>query len=659
GALVRGGSLFRTGRFGEAADLLGGVLQGLERAGFRKARELNVRARLLRAVALYNRGDRFEEAASAFRTVSDAGGEAAGALRVRGAYGLVLALLGGGDAAGAEAAAGSFLERFPSAALAPEVRFWRGEALLRLKRFADARAELERVPAGHARGPEAALGRAYSLYAEGLWLDASEAFGRAAAALTESPDLRAEAMLRRAEAAFNARDYEAAASGYREISRAFPDSPMAETAALQLGEMLFRRADYPAAAAAFAEFLRKWPKSASRDEALYWRGLSQIRQGRFALARVSLERLVRDFPESRFRTAAVLQVGHAYYNEGRFEESAAAYRRALSGSPSPDEAREAKYGLVLTRLRSGNTEQFIRDVRTFIEKEPDAELATALEFQVAEIHLARKRYREALAVYVRVLRKGGNGADVAHFRIGEIKRLQGKPAEAADYFRDLIEKFPDSRMRGDARFRLAESLQALGDCDGALREYRLFIREYPEHSLLTQARYGAGTCALRLKDTAAAARFFSHVVRSGGEGKLVARSFYELGRIARREGRWAEALNHLEAALKGGVGRKLQPAIQFELGSLRESLKQYPRAVVEYLKVVYLYPQERGLGSRALLRVAGIYELQGKRAQALRLYRKVEKEAPDPSVRALAGERILRLEEKPDAESNPSRETAP
>ncbi|MDP6485140.1 MAG: tetratricopeptide repeat protein, partial [Nitrospinota bacterium] len=203
--------------------------------------------------------------------------------------------------------------------------------------------------------------------------------------------------------------------------------------------------------------MRRWPKSPRGDEAYFWRGLTRIRLGWFPLARVSLSRLVRDYPKSRYRTMALLQIGHAYYNQGNFKESMAAYNRVLAQNPSSEEAREARYGVVLTQLRSGDTDKFIRDARAFIRKEPDHKLVTTMEFQVAEIYLAQKRYKDALAAYVRVLRRGGPESDVVHFRIGEIKRLEGKPAEAADYFRDLLDRFPDSRIRGDARYRLAAS----------------------------------------------------------------------------------------------------------------------------------------------------------------------------------------------------------
>ncbi len=640
GVLAWARRLHRSGRFQASVEVLEDALRGLKGAEAAGKKDLIRRARLLLALSLYNAGGKDQSASEIFRDLSEAPAGVGDVLRTQAAYGLLLARLGAGALEGAVSAADSFEKRFPTDPRLAEARFWRGEALLRLKRPADARGAFEKIPPHHRLGPEAALGWAYAFYDEGRWPDALAAFGEAAKRLRGRPALLAEVRVRQAEAHYNMRNYARAGEMYRKTLKEFPDGRMAKTAALRLGEMQFRRANYQEAENTFAEYLRRWPKSPRGDEAYFWRGLTRIRLGWFPLARVSLSRLVRDYPKSRYRTMALLQIGHSYYNQGNFMESMAAYNRVLAQNPSSEEAREARYGIVLTQLRSGDTDKFIRDARAFIRKEPDHKLVTTMEFQVAEIYLAQKRYKDALAAYVRVLRRGGPDSDVVHFRIGEIKRLEGKPAEAADYFRDLLDRFPDSRVRGDARYRLAASLAELGDCEGAVREYGLFVRNHPRHSLLTQARYEAANCALRLNDQDAAERYFSQVVQSGGAGALVAGSHYALGRIARKNRRFGQALSHLEAAMKGDVGRELRPRIQFELGSLREAGKQYPRAVVEYLKIIYLYPREKALVHQALLRVAGIYELQDKKAQAIDLYRKVLKGSPEPSVRRRARARL-------------------
>ncbi len=661
GALRFAGWQFRKGRYRESAETIQKAIQNAGGRGTPVKADpagLLARARLLLAHSFYNVDGQRSQAAAVFESLTGSGDAMSGslpkALGAGASYGLMLSRLGTGGLGGAAAAADDFLTKFPKDGRAPDVHFWKGEALLRLNRLAEAREAFGKIPPNHAIGPLAALERAYTYYEEGLWKEAIPAFAESARLLRENPGLRAEAMAREADARYNTQDYIGAEELYRSVLKDSPAGPAAESAALHLGELRFHQTEYEEAEAAFSEFLRRWPKSSRADEAQYWKGLSRIRQGRFALARVSLSRLVRDYPKSRFLTSAQLQIGHAYYNEGRFDDAAATYNRVLSRNPSVTEAHEARYGIVLTQMVSGSTEKFIDDVREFIDKEPDSELVATLEFQVAEIYLAQRRHRDALASYVRVLMRGGQESDVALFRIGEIKRLEKKPDEAVEYFHDLLERFPESRIRADARYQLAESLEASGDCEQALGEYRVFLAQNPGHSLAGRARYWGGICANRLKNDDAAVQLFSEVLRSGESPELMARSRYELGRIEKKRGHFKLALEHIEAALKAGTIPNSGGELQFEVGSLRETLKQYPQAVVEYLKVIYLYPQEKKLGNRARLKVAGIYEKQGKFKQAVSLYRKVKKGATEVPVREQARKRLLLLRRPQGKSAEPS-----
>lgn len=657
---------FLNGRYKESADAIREGIRNITRAmesGEKDFVDLLARFRLLLAHSLYNIDDHRSQAAVIFESLLDSENPKSESLtldlRAQASYGLIFSRLGIGDFNGAVQAADLFLAGFPEDEKAIEVYFWKGEALLMLARWAEARKSFGKVSSKHELGALAILGRAYTYYEAGLWKQAIPVFTEATKMLHGNPRLSAEAIAREADARYNTKDYIGAGNLYQKVLNDFPLDSTAESAALRLGGLRFHQAEYNEAEAAFSDFLRRWPKSSRSQEAQYWRGLAQIRGGRFALARVSLLRLVRDHPKSPLAASAWLQIGHAYYNEGRFVESGTTYSRVLSGNPSSKEAREARYGIVLAHLRIGNTEKTISEVRKFIDEEPDNELVTTLEFQVAEIYLAQKRYRDALASYVRVLRREGQESDVAHFRIGEIKNLMNKPGEAAEYYRDLLEQFPNSRIRSDARYKLAESLEAFGDCKRALTEYRAFLMQNSKHSLAGRARYRAGVCASRLKDEKTALQLFEKVLQNKGSPELVARSRYELGRLERIRGNFELALKHIQVAISSGILPELGGKLQFELGGLRESLKLYPQAVVEYLRVIYLYPEAKELGNRARIKVAGIYEKQGKFKQALSLYKEVAKGSAETSVRERAHARLLSLQHRLEKKSSGSSELRP
>ncbi len=641
--LFLGARLFREQDYrGAAATVQATLSQAPEGIG---ERERDV-ARVLLSASLYGAGD-YEASAHIFQGASQEegfpGAEDA-------AFWLIWARLQLGDADGAAKAADEFQARFPSSQRLEEVTFWKGEALLRLDRYEAARSALEQVPASHPRHAEATLGLGWTYFGEGKWLDAREAFRRAASLSARAPALLGQAVFHEGESSFNLKDYDAAIGAYEILIQDVPEHPLADEATFRLGIFHYRKGEFEEAADAFATFLAR-PTKPAPDRGHYWLGLSRLRARQYSLARISFQRLARDFPGSLLREDALLRIGHAYYNEGRIDEAIRAYRNLLDETPGEERGREARYGIALTRLRGGDISGFVGEARGFIAVNQDHPLAVTLEFQLAEHFLSQQQYEEAGESYGRVLahQAGQELADSAQFRIGEIESLMGRHPHAAVLFRELIAQFPESRLRGDARLRLAQALSASGDCQGALDEFRLFLRAFPRHGLFVRALFDAGTCARRLGDEEAARDFFSTLVGKGPSGILTAQSHWELAQMAKARGELQIAIQHMEKALKGG-GRELRPRAQFALGEILESLKEPRQAIVEYLKVVYLYPGQSVLNDRALIRIGEIYEKLGESNPAIKIYQKLKTESKDPAVRQQAQERIGILE----GESHPA-----
>jgi TolA-binding protein len=631
--LFLGARLFQEQDYRGAAATIQPLLSQTPEAIGERERDV---ARVLLSASLYGAGD-YEASAHIFQETSQEE-EAPGAEDA--AFWLIWARLQLGDANGAAKAAEEFQVRFPSSQRLEEVTFWKGEALLRLDRYEAARSALEQVPASHPRYAEATLGLGWTHFGEGKWLDAREAFRRASRLSVRAPALLGQSVFQEGESSLNLKDYDAAIGAYEALLQDLPEHPLADEATFRLGIFHYRKGEFEAAAEEFTTFLARPTKSAP-DRGHYWLGLSRLRARQYSLARISFQRLARDFPGSMLREDALLRIGHAYYNEGRLDEAAKAYRSLLDETPREERAREAHYGIALTRLRSGDVAGFVGEARDFITGNQDHPLAVTLEFQLAEHFLSQQQYEEAGESYARVLAHQASQelADSAQFRIGEIESLLGRHPQAAALFRDLIAQFPESRLRGDARLRLAQALSASGDCLGALDEFLLFLRAFPRHGLFVRALFDAGTCARHLGDEEAAHEFFSTLVGRESSGVLTAQSHWELAQMAKARGELQIAIQHIEKALEGG-GRELQPRAQFALGEILESREDPRQAIVEYLKVVYLYPGRRVLNDRALIRVGEIYEKLGEGDQAVKIYQKLKTESEDPAVRQQAQDRI-------------------
>ena len=134
-----------------------------------------------------------------------------------------------------------------------------------------------RAPAGSATPPGASgaplsaaaqelYDRGYTLYHQGLYLDAESAFQRFLSAHPAS-DLSDNAHYWIGEARFARADFQGALAAFRETVQRFPDGNKVPDALLRQADTLVRLGDVEAARATYDEVIRRFPTSAAAPSA--------------------------------------------------------------------------------------------------------------------------------------------------------------------------------------------------------------------------------------------------------------------------------------------------------------------------------------------------------------------------------------------------------
>lgn len=72
-----------------------------------------------------------------------------------------------------------------------------------------------------------------------------------------------------------------------------------------------------------------------------------------------------------------------------------------------------------------------------------------------------------------------------------------------------------------------------------------------------------------------------------------------------------------------GTNTTIAAEAQFRIGECYAKLNERDKAIVDYMKVVYLYPDQQYWVSNAQFKAAGIYEEIGKEGEAMSLYQKI------------------------------------
>jgi len=118
--------------------------------------------------------------------------------------------------------------------------------------------------------------------------------------------------------------------------------------------------------------------------------------------------------------------------------------------------------------------------------------------------------------------------------------------------------------------------------------------------------------------------------------------FLKLGYASAKHGECEQAISSFGRAVAGS-DPEIAVEAQFRIGECYAELEERDKAIVEYLKVIYLYPSYLSWVSAAQFRAANIYEDLDKEEEALKLYQKVIDTSGDEALTEKARKRIESL----------------
>lgn len=138
--------------------------------------------------------------------------------------------------------------------------------------------------------------------------------------------------------------------------------------------------------------------------------------------------------------------------------------------------------------------EFLKTVKSYLKGEGTlVDLERKLEadpsnvellFRVGEKYQDRSKYREALMHYQNTIfldpdNKEGK-TDSALFKIALVYRRQEDYQTAIDKFKDLIQSFPETKLRLDTEEYIPYIYVRMGDTTTALRLYEKILLDYPD-----------------------------------------------------------------------------------------------------------------------------------------------------------------------------------
>jgi len=453
--------------------------------------------------------------------------------------------------------------------------------------------------------------------------------------------LKPKAVLSTGHAYLNAKNFDLARKYYLKTSSEFPQTFEAEEAYFSIALSFYKEKKYTSALVNFLDFLEKYPESKKRGEAYYWAGWSAFAAKKWNKAISVWERYFNEYKDPQI----LLKIGDAYYNLKDYEKAKVSYQNFIEQFHNSPKIPQALYSLSLV-LRKQNQLQKAKEYLTRLkEKHPESFLVPDAMFLLGEIYEEERNFAKAKEEFFEIFVKFPQNSisQNALYRAGLCaKKLEDFETERK-IFETLIEKYPKSDYLEEAYFRICETYFLEKNYEKAVFLAVEFRKKFPSSSFAPFVLEIAKESLIQLGEKEKAEEIIKDLVQTYSSSMPAAKLFFEKGEKKFKEGKWQEAIDELLKVTKVLHNRKGALA-QLMIAKAYFNMEEYTQARLEFLRVIYIYPEFNTLCAESQYYLGLIYKKKNNIKKAKQSFNKAIEKAPDSKWAKLAREELQKLE---------------
>jgi TolA-binding protein len=412
---------------------------------------------------------------------------------------------------------------------------------------------------------------------------------------------------------------------YQTVAEQQPDSRLAAEALFEAGLLRYEQGEYGSAAAFFRTLIRDHPNAARIGDAYYWlgnaylvdesldralkaydnaierdaapdsllvevrfqKGWAQYEDGRHDAAASAFMALVESHPQTPRGREALFWGADSFFQQGNYGRARQLFQRYLNENPEGEHVNGARYALGWTHFKQNRFSDAARLFRRFLDNyspgTSDVPYDQDARLRLADCYFALKQYEDAVEVYRRV---GGQGTDYALYQAGEALNYAGRREEALRSLQRLLDRYPDSRWRPQARYRIGDIRFQQQNYEQARSAYRQFLDTYSDHRLAPQVQYGIGDSFYNAGSMEEAVSAYRAVLEEYPESSSATEAalslFFALG-AAGQSDRASDLISSIEEATPNvNLGDRLRFArakAAYQSGQAKEALRLFQNFV--------------------------------------------------------------------------------
>jgi TolA-binding protein len=372
---------------------------------------------------------------------------------------------------------------------------------------------------------------------------------------------------------------------------------------------------------------QQYPKSEFADRAWFQLGEIQAQQKKFDLAVAAFQQVIARFPASEFAPRASYGSAASLFDKGDYNGAVNLLNELLSKFANSDIAGNALYLRGLCQHRQKNFPAAIADLQEYLKRNPTDENAKLdAQYSLALCHAGLKQHDLTIQIANNLLnsKPDYSAADKVRYELAFAYSETGKAKEAADAFRDVATKFPDSDLAPECWLRVSDFhstqqqfAESIAACDQGLARTK-------DAKLRERLQYRKGSSQFTMDAFPQAAVTFQSQISEHPTGDLLLDATWLVAECFFREKKYQESLPWYQKTIDA-KSEVYQPRALYRMGTCTNELKQWPLAQQHFDAVTKQFPKFEQI-SEARYGLGFALQNQNQLDQAIQVYDQVTKE---------------------------------
>jgi TolA-binding protein len=377
-------------------------------------------------------------------------------------------------------------------------------------------------------------------------------------------------------------------------ARDLNDKIFAEQIQVELAKVYYNQRSFAKAAAMWDRLVQVSTQTSVRTESLYRAADALSRQDYYTEAIAKWRTLVRNpnFKGSPWIPEALIRIGNTQAGLGQWGEAASTFNTLRQTYPGTEAGKEASFQMIQCAFNQGNLPQAVNELLSFAKQFPDdARIPKIADNLLSAFHQKKISVPAAQQAQLLKLAPGSAGGAALLWERGASLFNAGNYEPAQKLFEKIMLSYPNDEYAPLAYFYNADCFFWMQKWDEAANAYQNFFVSFTKHERVPNAMFQKAVCLFR-------------------------------------KGSYDEAVADFQAFLKKYPNHALAKEAWLNIALAYKKAFQLDKSVAAYKYVIEHYEGDPKINA-VWLQMGALLDVQGKRAEASRVYSKIPSSAPE------------------------------